>query len=90
MGGGFHRSGKWSNLGGAGMMILYLNYGNGYIVTEQTGRGQNNIKDPPLFFPGVPPPYKVHFARRQRKDISQCQRLVKKERNYYLFKSYTD
>ena len=40
--------------------------------------GVNDIKDPP-FSPGVPPPYQVRLACLQRKDISQCQRLIKRK-----------
>ena len=50
-----------------------------YIITKRT----------PLYLQGSPPCHQVCFAHHQRKDVSQCQRLVKRERNY-LFKSYTD
>ena len=58
-------------------------------VTEQTqGRGWTIYyygKDPPFLSLGVPPhTCQVHLAHRQRKDVSQCQRVVKREGIIYL------
>ena len=50
----------------------------GHIVTEQTGVGQSDIKDPLLFLQGFLS-HTLPNARGKRTEIGE------KERNYYLF-----
>ena len=74
---------------GVQLLVLGLLRGTGsglrasVLVTEQTGREDNNVlllKGLPLCFWCFPPT----LMRCQRKDISQCQRLVKRKEIIYL------
>ena len=53
------------------------------VVTEQTGVGLSDIKDPLLFLQGFLS-HTLPNARGKRSEIGE------KEKNYYLFKSYID
>ena len=55
-------------------------------VTEQTGEGQYTITEriPPFSRESPPYTYLVRRAHHQRKDVSQCQRLVKRKGIIYL------
>ena len=57
-----------------------------YVIEQTWGEVYDILlpKGPPVFLLGFPPHLEVCFACRQRKDVSQCLRLVKRKGIIYL------